>query len=65
MSQENPTRDLPLSDGSPVRTVTAMSDMALTDEELLRRYPTVRGVAERWMALAWELGTDAERRSRT
>ncbi|MCT7351136.1 hypothetical protein N4P33_02995 [Streptomyces sp. 15-116A] len=61
MSNENRTWDLPPSGSSPARTVTGTCEMSLTDEEFLNRYPTVRGVAERWVALAREIGVHADR----
>ncbi|GGU01506.1 hypothetical protein GPZ77_00955 [Streptomyces sp. QHH-9511] len=56
MSGELHTRSLPLSDGSEARTAVRSSEMGLTDEELLERYPAVRALAERWVAAEWEAG---------
>lgn len=55
MPNEDHARALPLSEGSPVHTMTAAAELTLADEELLERYPAVRGVAERWTALEREL----------
>ncbi|WP_336320408.1 hypothetical protein [Streptomyces lavendofoliae] len=57
MHDDHHARSLPLSDGSTRAPLGAATEMSLADEELLKRYPAVRGVAERWIALRREAGT--------
>ncbi|QGV82231.1 hypothetical protein [Streptomyces ficellus] len=55
MPHDHHVRALPLSDGpAPASRRTKATELSLADEELLERYPAVRGVAERWMALRQE-----------
>ncbi|GAA2492697.1 hypothetical protein [Streptomyces gobitricini] len=56
MPNDHPARTLPRSDGSARTPMAAATEMSLADEELLERYPAVRGVAERWIALRRETG---------
>ncbi|MFF8830975.1 hypothetical protein [Streptomyces sp. NPDC015131] len=57
MPNEHHVRTLSLSDG-PARRAKPAADpaaaLSLADEELLERYPAVRGVAERWLVLREE-----------
>lgn len=55
MPNEDRARALPLSHLPTAHATTTATELSLTDEELLERYPAVRGVAERWTVLAREL----------
>ncbi|ORT57112.1 hypothetical protein BKD26_26275 [Streptomyces sp. CB03238] len=55
MPNEDRARALPLSDRPTAHAMTAATELSLMDEELLERYPAVRGVAERWTVLEREL----------
>ncbi|MFC8916822.1 hypothetical protein ACGF5F_14805 [Streptomyces sp. NPDC047821] len=58
MPNDHHARAVPLPGTTTTRdTATAATELSLTDEELLDRYPAVRGVAERWIALRRESGT--------
>lgn len=61
MPNEDRARALPHADNSAVHAMTAATELSLTDEELLERYPAVRVVAERWTALERELRSRGQR----
>lgn len=56
MDDEYRTLYFTLSDGSEARSVVRSSEMDLSDEELLERYPAVRALAERWIVEEREAG---------